>query len=97
MNKTYFFKRKVGPRDWPALRRVFLAGESVEKFIGHTYGLDRDDMIHLGRETIPCCDGHEGFFTVPVDMLEDENGKSPMGAYMSSTLTPASSTDGTKP
>lgn len=80
--KTYFFKRPVGPSDWSALPREFKAGEMVEKFSGHTYGLDRDDMMHLGVETIPVCrEDAEGFFTVPVEMLEDETGKSPMGAY----------------
>jgi len=80
---TYFFKKPVGPSDWSALPREFQAGEMVEKFSGHTYGLDRDDLIYLDRETIPCtCDGREGFFTVPVEFLEDEHGKSPMGSYM---------------
>lgn len=84
MRKTFFFKRPVEPSDWSALPRKFMAGEIVEKFTGYTYGLDRDDFLHLGIETIPCTTpGHEGFFTVPVSMLEDENGKSPMGAYMS--------------
>lgn len=81
MTKTYFFKRMVGPTDWNALRRVHQAGEMVEKFVGHTYGLDREDAIYLNRETIPCSDGNGGFFTVPVEMLEDENGKSPVGGY----------------
>lgn len=83
MTKTYFFKRAVGPGDWGALPRRFLAGEPVELFNGHTYDLDRDDMIYGGRETIPVCrpgdDG--GFFTCPVEFLEDENGVPPAGAY----------------
>lgn len=82
MTKVFFFKREVGPTDWRALPRVFRAGESVEKFVGHTYGLDRDDMMFLGVETIACvADGNEGFFTVPVDFLENEVGKQPMGDY----------------
>jgi hypothetical protein len=82
VKQTYFFKKPVGPSDWSALPRAFLAGEIVEKFMGHTYGLDRDDMMYGDRETIPCtCDGREGFFTVPVEMLENEAGQSPMGAY----------------
>jgi hypothetical protein len=83
MTKTYFFKKPAGPSDWSALPREFLAGEMVERFTGHTYGLDRDDMMYLDTETIPCvCDGREGFFTVPVSLLEDESGKSPMGSYV---------------
>lgn len=81
---VFFFKRPVTPKDWSALPREFKAGEIVERFTGHTYGLDRDDMIFGNVETIPCtCAGSNGFFTVPVEMLEDEQGKSPMGAYIS--------------
>lgn len=93
MKKTYFFKQPAGPASWSALPRDFKAGEMVEKFTGHTYGLDRDDMMYLGKETIPCtCDGREGFFTVPVELLEDENGKSPMGSYISFSRSPQEST-----
>lgn len=81
--QAYFFRRMVGPTDWRALPRVFKAGEIVERFSGHTYGLDREDMMYLGVETIPCTtDGNEGFFTVPVTMLEDEQGASPSGNYI---------------
>ena len=77
------FIRDAGPEDWRALPRKFVMGEIVQKFVGHTYGLDRDDMIFLGKETIPCtCEGSEGFFTVPVEFLAMENGKQPMGAYV---------------
>ena len=82
--KVYSFRQMVGPVDWIALPRVFNPGEKVEKFIGHTYGLDRDDMMYGGVETIPCMEmgsNRESFFTVPVKFLEDENGKSPMGDY----------------
>jgi len=83
MKHAYFFKNPVGPDDWSALPRKFLAGEIVEKFTGHTYGLDRDDLMYLNTETIPCtCEGHQGFFTVPVSMLEDMEGNSPLGAYV---------------
>lgn len=85
MAKTYFFKKAVGPNDWSALPREFKAGEMVEQFTGHTYGLERDDAMYLNTETIACtCEGRGGFFTVPVKMLEDEGGKSPMGAYFCS-------------
>jgi hypothetical protein len=83
MGKTYFFKRFVTANEWGALPRDFKVGEMVEHFQGPTYGLDRDDMMYGNTETIPCLhvDHGGGFFTVPVSMLEDENGKSPIGAY----------------
>lgn len=81
------FIRDAGPEDWSALPRKFVMGEIVQKFVGHTYGLDRDDMMYFGVETIPCtCDGREGFFTVPVDYLATESGHSPMGTYISFPL-----------
>lgn len=82
MAKEYFFKETKGKVDWIALPRWFQAGDMVTHFIGHTYGLDRDDLMYGGVETIPCtCAGWEGFFTVPVSMLVDKDGKSPVGAY----------------
>jgi hypothetical protein len=83
MTTTYTFARDVTPKDWSALPRAFAKGETVTRFRGHTYGLDRDDMMLGGFETIPClADGREGFFTVPVEMLLTEDGKRPMGDYV---------------
>ena len=83
MTQTFFFKHVADPSDWRALPRRFVAGDMVEKFTGHTYGLDRDDMMYGGQETVACtCEGHEGFFTVPVGFLEDENGNRPRGSYV---------------
>lgn len=45
---TYTFSKDIGPADWKALPRYFKQGESVEKFTGHTYGLDRDDLMYVG-------------------------------------------------
>lgn len=80
--QTYTFARDVTPEDWSALPRAFVKGESITRFRGHTYGLDRDDMVYLGVETIPCASGPEGFFTVPVEMLVDKDGKHPIGEYV---------------
>jgi hypothetical protein len=84
MSKEYFFKTTKGAVDWSALPRWFMAGDKVTKFVGHTYGLDRDDMMYLGVETIPCtCVGYEeGFFTVPVEYLVDKEGNQPQGDYV---------------
>lgn len=77
------FIRDAGPEDWRPLPRKFAMGEIVQKFVGHTYGLDREDLIFLNVETIPCTvDGNSGFFTVPVEYLATEDGNQPMGAYV---------------
>lgn len=77
----YKFKFQAGPEQWSAFPRIFKVGEQIKKFRGHTYGLDRDDMMFMGRETIPVVNG-DGFFTCPVEFLEDDNGVQPMGDYI---------------
>ncbi len=76
----YRFIRDVEPADWSALPRAFAAGEVVNHFQGHTYGLDCDDAL-AGHETVPCTVDGERFFTVPVDLLVDDDDKRPAGAY----------------
>lgn len=83
--QEYMFLHRVNEKDWSALPRAFLAGERVYRFHGHTYGLDRDDAMYLGEETIPCTQkpGEEHFFTVPVRFLvSTATGQRPSGAYM---------------
>lgn len=85
MTKEYYFKTTKGKKDWSALPGWMHAGSKVVKFSGHTYGLDRDDMMYLGVETIPCTvEGNGGFFTVPVDFIVDRDGNHPRGAYQKS-------------
>jgi len=83
MSKLYFI-RDVLQSEWPALDRDFKEGQEVTQFRGHTYGLDRDDLMYGGRETIPICRPEEpsSFFTVPVEFLADSNGVQPSGAYV---------------
>lgn len=79
----------VGPADWSALPRTFSEGDVVVRFSGHTYGLDREDAIYGKRDTIPCVipgKEDEGFFTVPAEYLEDENGDRPSGSYFVPTI-----------
>jgi hypothetical protein len=79
------FVRDVDKNEWPALPRSFKRGENVIRFRGHTYGLDRDDAIYGGRETIPVRipdTDKDSFFTCPVEFLADEKGKQPNGDYL---------------
>lgn len=79
---VYSFNRDVSPEDWKAIPREFKAGETVTRFTGYTYGLERDDMRYLDTETIAVvADGSEAFFTCPVALLVDESGKGPWGSY----------------
>lgn len=83
MSEVYEFVRDVGPQDWAALPRPMKAGERVTRFVGHTYGIDRDDAEFLGRETVCCVlDGRDAFFTVPVEFLRRDDGEKPMGNYL---------------
>lgn len=70
---------------WSALPRDFKQGEYLFRFRGHTYGLDRDDMVYGGFETIPMCTqpDSQSFFTVPVAFLVDRQGYEPSGDYVS--------------
>jgi hypothetical protein len=81
-DRIYSFSRDVGPEDWRALPRKFTKGETVARWSGYTYGLDRDDMVYGGRETIPCTLDGESFFTVPVEFLVSSEGHKPMGDYV---------------
>lgn len=83
MPEKYTFVRNASPTDWRALPRTFAPGDEVLRFHGYTYGLDRDDMVYLGRATVPCylaCDPTT-FFTVPVEFLTTENGTPPRSDY----------------
>ena len=84
MSEPYAFNKDVSPEEWCALPRQFKKGEKVYRFHGHTYGLDRDDMMYLHEETVPCTlePGGTTFFTVPVRLLVDDNGNEPSGDYM---------------
>jgi hypothetical protein len=78
-------KEAVTTKAWCALPRDFRAGEAIYRYRGHTYGLDRDDMVYGGVETIPCTLEPSGdtFFTVPVEFLVDKDGNEPSGDYIS--------------
>lgn len=77
------FNRDCGPDDWSALPQPFKKGDRLTRFYGHTYGLDRDDLLFGGVSSIPCTlDGHSGFFTVPAEWLTDEHGNPVYGAYI---------------
>ena len=82
--EAYRFRRDVKKDEWNALQRDFKQGEIVYRFRGHTYGLDRDDLMYLGVSTVPCklTEDEGGFFTVPVDMLETLDGKPVLGDYI---------------
>lgn len=80
--ETYTFVRTVGPKDWVALPREFKAGETIVHYDGHTYGCDRDDAM-AGYDVIACSlDGEAPFFTVPVDMIHNADGKHPLPTYV---------------
>lgn len=83
---AYRFNQDATPADWSALPRSFKKGDEVVLFTGHTYGLYRDDLVYLKIETVPCVlpeNAPDGpFFTVPVDLLVDEDGREPCGDYM---------------
>lgn len=84
MRKILTFVRDVKQSEWPAFSQDFKAGDKVYWFTGHTYGVDRDDLMYLQRTTIPASldpEG-EGFFTVPVEFLVLEDGQTPKGAYV---------------
>jgi len=89
MRKTYVFVRDVDPSMWRALPRAFKAGETVHRSHDQ-WGLCRDDAMMGGDETVPCSTGEtvtmngeeiEKMFTVPVNMLRDEQGNPVMGDY----------------
>jgi hypothetical protein len=83
MVTKYKFATDAGPKDWVALPRDFKAGEEIFRYDGYDYGCSRDDMTFGGYETISCClvAGETPFFTVPVNLLLDEDRKKPRGAY----------------
>lgn len=82
-NEILIFVKDVACSEWGAFSRDFKKGETVLRFHGHTYGLDRDDMEYGGRETIPCSFPEDSrvFFTVPVEFLVAEDGSQPRGDY----------------
>jgi hypothetical protein len=85
------FTQAADASSWPALPKRFAPGDVVYRFSGHTYGLDRDDAMYAGRETIPCSltEASESFFTVPVEMLSDEQGHAVRGDYIFGLRTKA--------
>lgn len=85
MTEIFIFRRDVTKDEWSALPRAFKRGDKIARFHGHTYGLDRDDAMYGGRETIPCYlleTGDSIFFTVPVEFLVDESGIEPSSDYL---------------
>ncbi len=79
------FVRDVTKEEWHPLPHDMKAGDKIIRYSGHTYGLDRDDAMLGGWETIACClpetpDGP--FFTVQVEYLKDGKGQQPCGAYI---------------
>ena len=82
--KTFKFVRDAGKDDWVALPHQFKTGETVFEFIGHTYGLVRDDLMYGNRSTVACKlePNATSFFTVPCEFIVDEHGKHPRCEYM---------------
>lgn len=89
--EQYRFTRDAGPDDWPGLPRQFEEGDIVTRYHGHTYGLDRDDLLLMGVETIACtAEGRRAFFTVPVTYLKATDGSQPVGEYIKLDAAPKS-------
>lgn len=82
--KFYRFVRDVPATEYSSFPKDFKEGDIVYPFLGCDYGCVKDDY-NIGKvKTVVCTLNNQGgspFFTIPIDMIVDDEGNHPEFRY----------------